>query len=451
MARIYDYIVVGSGSGGAAVAARLAEDASTDVLLLEAGGSDRRLEVRAPAAFPNQFHTKIDWDYFTEPEPGAGGRRIYEPRGKVLGGCSSMNAMLWMRGSASDYDSWNLPGWSWAEVQPTFLRIEDHFLNDGEHGQGGPMRVTRQVNHDPISELFVEAAGKSAAPLSDDVSGPNMHGATISPVSIVRGSRWNTARGYLNNARKRKNLTVVAKALAYRVVIKDGRATGVEYERRGKLVTAHARREVVLSAGAFGTPHLLQLSGIGDAAHLASIGVDCIVDNAHVGAHLAEHPLTLVNWELTAGHVGLFDAKKPKYLLEWLTQHGGKLSSNVAEAVAHVKTLPDLRDPDFQLLFGPTFFWENGAVEVTPGAAVQTDAELEEWVRNHAEHTYHPSCTARMGAEGEGVLDERLRVRGVSGLRVADTSALPRITHANTNAPAILVGEKCAEFIRAGN
>jgi choline dehydrogenase len=305
-------------------------------------------------------------------------------------------------------------------------------------------------------------------------------------------------------------------------VIKDGRATGVEYERRGKLVTAHARREVVLSAGAFGTPHLLQLSGIGDAAHLASIGVDCIVDNAHVGAHLAEHPLTLVNWELTAGHVGLFDAKKPKYLLEWLTQHGGKLSSNVAEAVAHVKTLPDLRDPDFQLLFGPTFFWENGAVEhpvpcavigqsywtpasegwvraatsdprskphvalnmfaeqsdvdamirairlareiaatapltdvlgkeVTPGAAVQTDAELEEWVRNHAEHTYHPSCTARMGAEGEGVLDERLRVRGVSGLRVADTSALPRITHANTNAPAILVGEKCAEFIRAGN
>src|SRR5437868_4892472 len=177
--RSYDYIVVGSGSGGAAVAARLAEDPSVDVLLLEAGGTDARLEVRAPAAFPNQFHTKIDWDYHTLPEPGAGGRRIYEPRGKVLGGCSSMNAMLWMRGAASDYDGWGLPGWSWADVQPAFLRMEDHFLTDDEHGHGGPMRVTRQVDHDPMAELFVSAAAKAAAPLTDDVSGPDMHGVSI--------------------------------------------------------------------------------------------------------------------------------------------------------------------------------------------------------------------------------------------------------------------------------
>lgn len=521
MRHIYDYVVVGSGSGGAAVASRLSEDPSVDVLLIEAGGSDLRLEVRAPAAFANQFHTKLDWDYSTLPEPHAGNRRIYEPRGKVLGGSSSMNAMLWMRGSSADYDGWQLPGWSWEDVRPFFLAMEDHFLDDDEHGRGGPMKVRRQSDHDPIAERFVSAAAKNGPPISEDISGPDMFGTSISPVSVDRGRRWSAARGYLDPARKRKNLTVLTRALACRVELRNGRAVGVEYEKRGKRAMVGARREVILAAGAFGTPHLLQLSGIGDAEHLASIGVDCVVDNAHVGAHLAEHPLTLINWELKPGYVGMFDAKNPKYLLEWATKRSGKLASNLVEALAHVKTQPDLRDPDFQLVFGSLFYWDNGAlehdkpcaaigqsywapasrgwvraassdprrlpdvqlnmfaeqadvdamirairlsrdiaatepladvlgIEVTPGAAVQTDAQIEEWVRTTAIHTYHPSCTARMGAEGEGVLDEQLRVRGIAGLRVADASALPHITHANTNAPSILMGERCADFIRTG-
>ena len=517
--RDYDHIVVGSGSGGSAVAARLSEDPGVRVLLIEAGGSDLRLEVRAPVAFPNQFHSKIDWDYFTEPEPGCGYRRIYQPRGKVLGGCSSMNAMLWIRGSAADYDGWGLDGWRWQDVYPFFLKMEDHFLDDGEHGHDGPMKVRRQDHHDPLSELFVQAAAKAGVPTSQDVSGPHLHGVSIAPVTVADGHRWSTARGYLDAARKRKNLTVITKALVHRVLIDNGRAVGVEFERRGTMTRAKARGEVVLSAGAFGTPHLLQLSGIGDAELLRDIGVTCVIDNPHVGAHLAEHPLTLLNWEIKSEHVGLFDATHPKYLAQWLARREGKLASNVAEAIAHIKTIDDLADPDFQLVFAPTFFWQHGLIEhpvpaiamaqsqwtprsqgwvraqsadprqkpavqlnlmtdehdleaqvraikfsreiaataplidvlgdeIYPGAAVASDDQLRTWVRSHCEHTFHPSCTARMAAAGEGVLDEKLRVRGIDGLRVADASALPHIPHANTNAPSILMGERCAEFIQ---
>ena len=180
----FDHIVIGSGSGGSAVAARLTEDPTVTVLLIEAGGSDRRLEVRAPAAFPSQFHSKIDWDYFTEPEPGCAHRRIYEPRGKVLGGCSSMNAMAWVRGCKADYNDWGLDGWGWDDVLPYFRRMEDHFIDDDEHGQGGPIHVSRQEQHEPVSDLFVQAAAKSGIPTNHDVGGPDLYGASITPVTI---------------------------------------------------------------------------------------------------------------------------------------------------------------------------------------------------------------------------------------------------------------------------
>lgn len=520
--RTYDHIVIGAGSGGCAAAARLSEDPGREVLLLEAGGSDLSLAVCAPLAFSKQFHGKGDWDYRTEPEPGAAGRRIYEPRGKVLGGSSAMNAMLWIRGCRGDYDGWGIPGWSWEEVEPFFLAMEDHHLADAAHGSGGPVHVTRMAHPDPVAERFVDAAAATGIPRSDDLSGPDLHGVGISPVTVWHGRRWSAARAYLAPARRRKNLTVLKHALACRVVIRDGRAVGVEFERRGKRTTAGARGDIVLAAGAFGTPHLLQLSGVGEAAHLREIGVDCVVDNPAVGANLAEHPMTLCNWELQPGNLGLSDATNPRYLLRWLTSGQGKLTSNIAEALAHVRSSPDLRDPDFQLVHGPAFFWQHGegehptpamvigqsywtpesrgwvkarsadprekpAVqlnlltdrrdveaiirairisreiaatapladvlgdEIHPGRAVETDEQLEGWIRRHCEHTYHPACSARMGDPDEGALDAQLRVRGLDGLRVADASALPVITRANTNAPAILMGERCAHFIRHGS
>lgn len=502
------------------MAARLSEDPSRRVLLVEAGGSPLRLEVLAPLAFSKQFHTKGDWDYYSEPEPGCDGRRIYEPRGKVLGGSSSMNAMLWIRGHPLDYDGWGIEGWGWDDVRPVFERIERRSGIPGfATNADGPVHVTRARDADPLTERFVEAASAAGIPRNEDLSGPE-EGVGSSPVTVWKGRRWNAARAYLGKARKRSNLTVLTKALVKRIVFREGRAVGIEWERRGRKGAAGSRGDIVLSAGAFNTPHLLQLSGIGPASHLREIGIEPLSDSPAVGAHLTEHPLTLVNWELREGHLGLSDATHPKWLLRWLAGGRGKLSSNIAEALAHIRSEPDLEAPDFQLLFGPAFFWEHGAgehakpamvigqslwtpksrgtvlarsadprqlpevrlnmlterddvdalirairrsreiaqteplasvvgAEIQPGAVAQSNAEIEAWIRATCEHTYHPSCTARMGDEGEGVVDSELKVHGVEGLRVADASVLPKITRANTNAPAIMVGERCAGFIRS--
>ncbi len=515
----YDHIVIGAGSAGCAVAARLSEDAGRRVLLLEAGGSDRRLEARAPAGFAALFHTARDWDYHCEPEPGCDERRLYQPRGKLIGGCSAMNAMLWIRGSDLDYDGWGIPGWSWKDVQPWFMRIEDHFLRDGEHGVGGPMRVRRIDTPDPSSLAFVESAVAAGIPRTEDLSGPTLAGVQVAPTTTSGGRRWSAARGYLDPARKRKNLTVMKNALVHRIVFREGRAVAVEVERGGKVETMSSRGDIVLCAGAFNTPHLLQLSGIGPAAHLRDIGVPLVADSPAVGAHLTDHPMTFVNFQLREPWIGLSDAEKPKYVLDWLLRGRGKLASNVGEALAHIHTQEGLPAPDMQLVQTPLFYWEHGAgehakpammiaqsywtpqsrgsvmarsrdphelpavqlgllqeradvealvrgvriarriadqapmrdmvdLEITPGDHVQTDAELERWVRETCQHTYHPACTARMGEPGEGVLDPQLRVHGVENLRVADTSALPQITRANTQAAATLVGERCAAFIR---
>jgi choline dehydrogenase len=510
---LYDYVVIGAGSAGCAVAARLAAaDPSRTVLLIEAGGSDRRLSVRMPLGYPNQFGGKTDWAFESEPEPGCAHRRITQPRGRVLGGTSSMNAMLWVRGAALDYDGWRLPGWSWHDVEPIFRRIES-----------GPMHITRATQPDDVARRFVAAARAAGVPANDDVSGPDLEGAAIAPVTIWRGQRWSTARGYLDPARKRKNFTLVSGALVHRIVIREGRAIAVEYERNGWRNTVAARAEIVLSAGAYGTPQLLQLSGVGPAEHLRDIGVNPVVDSPHVGAGLRDHPATFMMWDLAPGFVGLSDAKHPKWLLRWLFSRDGKLTSNAFEALAHIRSSPELPAADFQVAGGPVYvtfdgdalahkdptlsimqsYWtpeSKGSVlacsadpktppeirlntltepadvaafvrairrtreivateplasavgaEFAPGPQVRDDDALEDWVRNTVYSTFHPACTAAMGQEPESVLDERLRVRGVAGLRVADASALPRIPRANTNAPSIMVGERCADFVAEEN
>jgi choline dehydrogenase len=496
----YDFIVVGAGSAGCAVAGRLASESAARVLLIEAGGSDRRLKIRAPMLYALQRGTSLDWAYESEPEPECANRRIPQPRGRALGGTSGMNAMLWIKGSALDYDGWNLPGWTWNDVAPVFARMEQ-----------GPMHVSRVPCVDELSERFVSAARTAGVPANDDVSGPELDGAAISPVTIHEGQRWNTARGYL---RGQPNLTIVTKAEVRRVIIRNGRAVGVEYRHRRQVHQAVADQEVVVSAGVFGTPQILQISGIGPADHLRGVGIASLVDSPGVGRGLTDHPHAITKWALAPGFKGLADAGRPKWLLQWLVRRSGKFSSNVAEAVAHIRSTPDLAACDFQLIFMPVdaqatslrlqpvlsvalSYWtpkSRGSVlvrspdpitapairlnmfserddldalvravhrtreimatepiasavecELLPGSAM----DVEESIRLNAITTSHPACSVAMGTQPESALDELLRVRGVEHLRVADASALPVIPRANTNAPAIMIGERCADFLLA--
>jgi choline dehydrogenase len=498
----YDFIVVGAGSAGCAVSGRLATESSARVLLIEAGGSDRRFTIRVPLLAPMQYGTSLDWAYETEPESGCADRRIAQPRGRVLGGCSAMNGMFWVKGSNLDYDGWRLPGWSWNDVAPVFARIEH-----------GPMRITRSPYPDELSRRFVAAARAAGVAANDDISGPDLDGAAITPVNIYRGQRWSAARGYL---RHQNNLRVITKAAVDRVIIRNGRAAGIEYRRHGRAHQAFAAQEVVVSAGAFGTPQLLQMSGIGPADHLRQAGVTPLVDSPRVSQGLTDHPLTWAVWSLAPGHVGLADVRDPKWLLQWLLRRGGKLASNGGEALAHIRSTTDAPACDVQLFFTPAdaraeprggrfapalsvghSYWtprSRGSVlirsadpAVAPAIrmnllteredldalvrAVQRtrdiiatepiastvvrelvpgdDADIATCIRNTAKTTSHPACSVAMGRDADSPLDEKLRVRGVGNLRVADASALPEIPRANTNAPSIMIGERCADFLLA--
>lgn len=497
----YDFIVVGAGSAGCAVAGRLATESSASVLLVEAGGTDRRLTIRAPLLGPMQFGTSMDWAYETEPERGCGGRRIAQPRGRVLGGCSAMNGMFWIKGCNLDYDGWRLPGWGWNDVAPVFARIEQ-----------GPMHITRSPYPDELSHRFVTSARAAGVAANNDVGGPDLDGAAITPVNIHKGQRWSAARGYL---RRQNNLTVVTKARVDHVIVRNGRAVGIEYRRRGRTHQDFADQEIVLSAGAFGTPQLLQVSGVGPADHLRRVGVTPLVDSPRVGHGLADHPLTWAVWSLAPGNLGLADVANPKWLLQWLLRRSGKLASNGGEALAHIRSTTEAPACDIQLIFtpgdaraeprGPRFapalsvghsYWTpksrgtvliRSANPVVPPAirmnllgdredvdalvrAVQRSREIiatepiasaverelapsgediETYIRNTAKTTAHPACSVAMGTDVDSPLDERLRVRGVDNLRVADASALPEIPRANTNAPSIMVGERCADFLLA--
>ncbi|MQY08386.1 GMC family oxidoreductase [Actinomadura macrotermitis] len=353
----FDYVVVGAGSAGAAVAARLAEDTSVRVALLEAGGPDAKQEIHIPAAFPKLFKTEYDWDYSTVKQDGLGGRELYWPRGRTLGGSSSLNAMMWVRGHRADYDGWDLPGWSYDEVLPYFKRLEGRVgSNEGAvYGTDGPQTVSEQRSPNVTTRAFLaacEAAGLTRLP---ELNGPSNEGFAPTPVSQRRGRRWSTADAYLRPARKRPNLTVLTGAHVSRVVIEDGRATGVEYD--GKRVGA--RREVVLCAGAIGSPQLLMLSGVGDPGHLREIGVEPVVESPAVGRHLRDH-LSVAVLRHCPRPVTLTGADSPANIARYLLARRGPLTSNVGEAAAFIKSDPALPAPDLELIFAPVPFTNHG-------------------------------------------------------------------------------------------
>src|SRR3954454_11309511 len=473
----YDYIVVGAGSAGCVLANRLSADPSIRVLLLEAGGSDRKMNIRIPVGFAKQFRTDLDWNYTSEPEPSLIGRSKYLPRGRPLGGSSSMNAMIYMRGHRSIFDSWanedGASGWSYAELLPYFKRSEhNERLKDDYHGQGGELNVADPTWSSDLTPRMVESAKAAGLTPTEDFNGAEQEGVGPFQLTQKRGRRWSAADAFLHPVEGRENLVVQTGAHARRVLLDGGRATGVEYELDGTPVTALAEREVIVSAGAFNSPQLLMLSGIGPADHLREHGIEPFVDSPHVGAHLQDHPLLTMTWEVDVKK-SLLDATKPVHLLHYVVGRGkGMLSSNVGEAGVHVRISHGLDAPDLLLLFGPAYYSDNGfrsypghaftlgpsftrptssgevrlrsadphdkpairlgwfqdpeemrsvveavrlcreiaesgplgelvVTNLDPGPGVRTDEQIEAYVRANVQHTYHPSCTCRMGAEGE--------------------------------------------------
>lgn len=525
-----DYVIVGAGSAGCAMAYRLSE-AGHSVLVVEHGGTDAGPFIQMPGALSYPMNMSMyDWGYSTEPEPHLNNRRLAAPRGKVIGGSSSINGMVYVRGHARDFDHWRdqgADGWGFADVLPYFKRQEN--WTDGGHGgdpdwrgRSGPLHVTRGEMANPLTRAFIEAGGQAGYQITSDYNGQQQEGFGPFEMTVHKGQRWSAANAYLKPALKGGKCDVI-RGLASRVIFEDGRATGVEVTRKGAREVIHARAEVILSASAFNTPKLLMLSGIGPGAHLAKHGIALVADRPGVGANLQDHlevyiqmaasqPVSLYKyWNLPG---------KALVGLTWLLGKTGPGASNQFESCGFIRSDKGVDYPDLQFHFlpiavrydgqaaaeghgfqahvGPMRSESRGAVtlrsnrpedaplirfnymskesdwrdfrrgirltreifaqdafapfakhEIQPGAALQTDDEIDGFIREHAESAYHPCGTCRMGRadDAHSVVDPEGRVIGVDGLRVADSSVFPRIPNGNLNAPSIMVGEKMADHV----
>ena len=520
----HDYVIVGAGSAGCVLAGRLSEDRHVRVLLLEAGGSDSVKEVRVPAAFSRLFKSTRDWNYSTDPEPHLNGRRLYWPRGKMIGGSSSMNAMIYSRGNRADYDCWEElgnQGWGWAGVLPYFKKSENQERGASEyHGTGGPLSVSdlRCVNE--LTRAFLAGAAELGIPANADFNGPAQDGAGLYQVTQKNGARHSAAEAYLRPAMGRRNLEVVTGAHALRVLVEARRAVGIEYAQDGVPRQARAECEVILAGGAVNSPQLLLLSGVGPAEELKAVGIRAVHDLPGVGKNLQDHLMVSVGY-LCNKPVSLAGAASIMNFARWLLLRNGPLTSNVAEAGIFLRTREGLRAPNLQILFGPAYYvnhgfdrreehcfgfgptliapQSNGSIglcssnpldapsirpnylraeqdmqvmiegvrwcraiahttafqayrgdELHPGSAVASDEEIASFVRAEAQTLYHPTGTCKMGRDAMAVVDSRLRVHGMEGLRVVDASVMPRTIAGNTNAPTMMIAEKAADMIRKG-
>jgi choline dehydrogenase len=530
----YDYIVIGAGSAGSVVASRLSEDGRHRVLLLEAGPSDRRLWVQIPIGYGKTFYDPtVNWMYRTEPIPAFGGRINYVPRGKLLGGSSSINAMVYIRGQAADFDEWEAqgnPGWGWRDVLPHYKRIEDHFLGANEwHGAGGPLHVSEASDQaHPLCDVFFRASEEVGLPFNRDLNGASPEGVGYYQFTIRNGYRLSAARAFLWPAMRRSNLRVETMALATRIVVEGGRAVAVDYTRDGWRTSARARREIILSGGAIDSPQLLQLSGIGPPALLKSLGIEVVCDRPAVGQNLQDHlcydhayrsRLPTLNDELYPWW------GKVAAALRYAAFRRGPLSLSVNQAGGFFRDSPDRVRPNIQLYFSPlsyertppgvraltkpdpfsgflvsvspcrptsrghleirsadpgeapaihpNYLSTNSDVaellsgarflrrlagtaalsavideELKPGPTTVTDEALVDDIRARSYSVFHPVGTCRMGPDPrDSVVDSRLRVHGLGGLRVIDASIFPSVPSGNINGPCIMTGAKGADLI----
>jgi choline dehydrogenase len=525
----YDFIVTGAGSAGCAVAGRLSESGKYRVLLLEAGTRDSNPWIHIPLGYTRTFtDPRVNWMFDSEPEPQLNGRVLYQPRGKVLGGTSSINGMVYMRGTSTDYDGWRqkgCEGWAYDDVLPFFKKAEDQQRGPDEfHGVGGPLHVSNPVRC-ALGDAMVQAAIEAGVPANDDFNGARQEGAGYYQTTTTKRRRWSSARAYLSDAKGRANLTVATEAHAMRILFENGRAVGVEYRTPQGNRTAFAKGEIVVSGGVYGSPQLLQLSGLGPGELLQQFGIPVVRDMEGVGKHLHDHFNTYLVWrcsqKVTLNDLAASPMRKLVQGAQYVFTRSGQLSNAGIYAGALVRSDPRLEQPDIQInmsgwsalerlrtgikphpfsafTFSPVHLRPDGrgtvriksadplappaiqfnflasdydfqaliygarlsrkiaaqpalrpfiAEEVIPGEACQTDEQLIEEIRERGVSNLHPVGTCRMGREVDAVVDPRLRVHGIEGLRVADASIMPQVPGGNTNAPSIMIGEKCAAMM----
>ncbi len=530
-----DYIIVGSGSAGSVLASRLTESGKYRVTVLEAGGTDIRFYVQLPLGYGKLFYDPaVNWMYKTEPDPGLAGQRDFWPRGKILGGSSSINAMVYIRGHRADYQEWGAqnPGWGWEECLAAYKAMEDTEAGGDEwRGKGGPLFIAenRKGLH-WIVEDYIAACGQAGLAYNRDFNGAEQEGAGTYQMTIRNARRNSAARAFLRPAMRRQNLGVITRAQVTRVIIEAGRAVGVEYCRDGKLITLRCRAEVILSGGAINSPQLLQLSGVGPGALLQGLGIGVVTDNPNVGDHLNDHQGINYTWRMKVPTYN--DLLRPWWGklfagAQYVLTGGGPLAKSINHGGGFFRTRPELERPNMQLymqafstliprdgerplltpdpfsglslglsncrptsrghiriassdpfrhpmIVANAFSMQNDvdemllavkflrhiaaqpafatliAEELRPGPAIRSDEAMIADFRARSGTVYHPSCTARMGRDAAtSVVDARLRVHGVAGLRVIDASAFPNLIAGNTNAPAMLMGWKGAELVLA--